>query len=263
MRWFPFIILLLTVLTGKAYCPPIVWPADSAWNPMTQSNGQYFWDTLGDDSPSQIDLVGDTVTYPGAYWLYDCCGTYGNSADDLFLFRMRVDAVPVSSANSVWTFVFDTNQDGLVEWALQLDGKNNNVVELVPTVVGGQNVGDITLSPTSSWSGAISDYSRFTPATGSNFGGTPDGFVDIGIPWSSFSAITGINQNTPLSYAPLTSTTDQAINSDIPQGLAGNAPVSSVLSDSRPAVPEPTTLVLLATVFGGSLLRRNRRPARV
>ena len=258
-RVFLISMVLLPVLAGTLYGPPIVWPSDSAWKPLLQDNGQYFWDSTGDESPAQIDVVGDTTTYPGAYWLYDCCGTSGTTADDQLLFRILVDEQPATAANYVWSIIIDTNQDGLVEWGLQIDGKNNNVVELVPAVTGGLTIGEVQFSTTPSWSGAIADYSRFVAAP-SNINGSPDGFVDFGIPWSTFASITGVNTGTSLAYAAVTSATDQLISRDVPMGLDGNAPVSSVLSSNRPVVPEPTTLVLFAAVFGGSLLRRKRQP---
>ena len=162
-------------------------------------------------------------------------------------------------STSSWTTILDTDDDGYVEWGLQVDQKNNDLVELVPATTGGPNLGDIELSTVGSWTGSLSEYARYATATdGSNLGGNVDGFIDMAIPWSEFSSNTGLSFYEPFRVAFATSASDEVINKDFPLYLSGSDSAASAFADPIMATPEPgtTSLALLSVVFLTYMRRR-------
>jgi len=217
------------------------WPATNAgWIPVTINGGQPYTEPA-DVTPTTVDIRGD-ATYNAGYWFFD--------GSDL-MFRIRVDGSPTGNTQAVWQVLIDTDTDDGVEWALQLDAKNDDSVELTAALVGGLPFSAVTLSLAEIWWAATpTQYTRFVTPTGdgSNFGGNGDTFVDLAMPWSSFSLYTGVTLQTPLRFAFSTATTDTGINKDLPDQW------------SDPFIlPEPGTITLVALGLLGVGARLRRR----
>jgi hypothetical protein len=246
------LLLALGFLAARADAQS-VWPGSSDWKAL-QVSGSNYTDPSG-PTPDTIDIRGDS-TYAAGYWSYDTTNA------NLF-FRMRLDKKP-SNPTSVWQVLLDTDTDTDIDWVLQLDESGDNQMELVAASTGGTKFSDVSLSSSSSWSGATSTYSRFVDPTGdsSNFDGNSDAFLDMYIPWSSFSSATGLTTSSSFRIGLSTSTTHTAIGKDFPLALTSSSSVKDGFSDPIAAVPEPGTWALflagLGLVLASHRVRRRR-----
>jgi hypothetical protein len=243
------VLLLIGILAGPAHAA-LVWPSSTDWNAI-QVNGGNLTDPAG-PTPDTIDIRGDS-TYAAGYWAHDGVNGY-------IFFRMRLDEKP-SSLTSVWQFLLDTDSDSGIDWIVQLDESGDNRVELVATATEGSTFKDVTLSSTVSWNGATSTYAKFTDPTGdgSSFDGDNDTFLDLAVPWSSFSSATGLSTSSSFRIALSSSTTHSGINKDFPLGLGSGSSVADGFSDVINGVPEPGTWVLFAAGLALLILSRRAR----
>jgi hypothetical protein len=242
------------VLVCHAHIAPadIVWPAaDTDWTALTIGTDNYF-DDLGDQNPSSVDLIGTTDSFSAGYWaLVENGHISGGTTNDAFMFRMRVGG---ESGNYVWQTHLDTDGNASnVEWIFQLVQSGNpgdQGVELIQTAVGGTTLADIdTGSNTASWLGELNLYSRWSAVPG---GGT-DFYVDFAIPWSTLTNITGVTEVNDIRAVLSTSTTHSGINKDAPLNSDLSLLVSNALSES---IPEPAVVTLLLGAGGGMLFYR-------
>jgi hypothetical protein len=246
---------------GAVRADILFWPAsDGDWNPML-SGGSFYSDPVGDINPDWLDVVGDS-SFASGYWAFSDAGTGGDSSDDELMFRIRLEEAP-NNANVVWQVFMDVDLDGLVDFSLQVDESGDNAVELVPALVGGTTFSEVSLDTVAPWSGSIAGFSRFVVPTGdgSTFGGGgDDAFLDLGIPWDDFSALTGASGSDPIRFGLSSSASHSLINKDLPFSLSGSDPVAAGFADAVVGIPEPATATLLGT---GLLLlsawRRSRR----
>ena len=238
--------LAVTVFMAHA---DIAWPVDSDWFPLMRGT-DFYSDPRNDHNPAAVDLIGTVDTYSAGYWAFIENGDIsGGITNDAFMFRLRVGG---ESGNFVWQTHLDTDSDASnIEWIFQLvQSGSGDGVTLVKTAIGGTTLDDIdTGSNTPSWVGNVNLYSRWTAIASST-----DFHVDFAIPWSEFSAITGVTNIMDIRAVLSTSTTHaNVINGDTPLGLSLSDQVSNVLSDN---IPEPAVVTLLLGAGGGILASR-------
>ena len=238
----------------------IVWPtSELEWKALTTNNGtSLYQDPAGDSSPSSSDIVGNS-TYAAAFWFYQNNGT-SSINDDQLLFRIRIEDQP-NNPQGTWQIIFNTDSDDGIDFALEYDASGSpDIIELVTTIDEGPTLGDVTFDTmTPPWSStAISDFTRWINPTGdgSDLGGDGgDAFLDLGIPWTDFSTVTGIAIDQPFQVGATSGTPNQ-INKDIPLGETTSSPVTVILADTIVAVPEPRGIALL--ILGGWFLLAKR-----
>ncbi len=244
------IISLFSIGCANISPADVIWPTDGDWKVLMKGTDMYF-DDVGDQNPSPVDLVGTTDTFSAGYWAFVENGNIdGGTTNDAFMFRMRVGG---ESGKYVWQAHLDTDGDASnVEWILQLvqSGRPSSTgVELIKTAVGGTTLADIDIGGnSSSWLGNLNLYARWTPIPGST-----DFHVDFAIPWSEFTTITGVAQVEQIRAVLSTSTTHAGINKDAPLGAVLSDQISDVLSES---IPEPAVVILLLGTGGGLLTCR-------
>ncbi|MCF7816499.1 MAG: hypothetical protein K9M54_01355 [Kiritimatiellales bacterium] len=245
-------ILIAAAGIARLSSADIVWPADGAWQELKIGANKYF-DTRGDQSPSSIDLIGDAASYSAGFFsLVENGDITGGVTNDAFMFRMRVGG---ESGNYVWQAHLDTDGDSSnVEYIFQLVQSGNpgsQGVKLIKTTVGGTTLGDIAVDSKAAadWSGSLTLYSRWTAVPGS----ATDFYVDFAIPWSEFTAITGVSSLQEIRAVLATSSTHAGINKDAPLGGSLSTQISDALSAS---IPEPTVVTLLLGAGGGILASR-------
>jgi hypothetical protein len=247
------LVLATTLGAGDVRADIQNWPlADSDWHAI-MAGGDFYSDPVGDINPDWLDIVGDTTVFSAGYWAYSNAGTPGDKTDDEIMWRIRLEEEK-TNPNVVWQVFMDTDGDDLVDWSMQVDASGSNVVELVAATVGGTTFGDVTLDAVGAWSGSLAGFSRFVTPTGdgSGFGGAgPDTFLDFGMPWLTFSSITGVTGSGPVRFGLSSSASHVGINKDLPFSLTSTDLVGSGLSDPIIGLPEPSTFSLLA---GGLLI---------
>jgi hypothetical protein len=157
----------------------------------------------------------------------------------------------------------DVDSDDVIDYSMQLDESGDNGVELVAATIGGTTWGEVSLDTTPLWLGSVAGFSRVIAPTGdgSSFGGGgDDAFLDIGMPWATFSSLTGASGSTPIRFGLSSSASHQAINKDLPFALSASDAVADGFTDPILGIPEPSSFSLL----GGGLLalawRSPRRP---
>lgn len=247
--------LVPAVLLGALACLLPVADADAAavwpsgpWEPLTIGGSDY-WDDLSDESPDATDLVGgfDVVSSNSftAGFLHE-----SETGPDQISLRMRLDGDGSSGAgaNSVWQFLFETDGDlTSIDWVLEVRQSGPPSAQQViftQASPGGATFGDVSLSTSFSWTGALADWRRWTPVTdGSSFDGDADYFLDVAMPLSVFRSVTGLSATDSYLMALSTSTSHTQINKDLPLGLA---PTQGVNLGFTGPVPEPSTGMLLA-----------------
>ena len=247
---------LKAILTGAAIVncasADIIWPVDIEWNPLMKGTN-FYWDTLRDESPRPADLVGTLDTFPAGSWaLIEDGYADGGVTDDAFIFRLRLDG-DGSTRKFAWQVSLDTDGDASsVEWMLQLvqSGKpSGHGVGLIQTAVGGPNLNDVDIGDNEiAWLGDKDLYSRWITVPDSN-----DYYVDIAIPWTVFTSITGVTELEQLRAVLSTSSTHTGIKGDAPLGAGLSVQISDVLSDN---IPEPAVASLLLSSGIGFLAFR-------
>lgn len=259
----PLTLCLLALLAGVilascAQAAPI-WPANDMWRPLYRLGG--FITDADNDFPgangqASLDIEGN-ATYAAGYIYIDNAGTPTDSSDDYLMFRMRLDGTR-ANPNGVYQILIDADGNpATVDYVLQTDMAADDMVELLATTSGGPTFGGVAMNAVS-WQGDLATYAHvLTPATdGSNFGGNPDYFVDVAIPWQQWEVITGLSQQDAFAIALSASTQDTLINRDYPLNYTSGTQVSLGFGDPmRPPVPEPRTLLLVGVPLALLYLR--------
>lgn len=252
----------ILAVAGIVHCSGagIIWPSDLEWFALMRGT-DFYSDPAGDTSPDPTDLIGTTDTFSSGFWaLIDDGHVDGGVTNDAFMFRLRLGGNG-ESGKFAWQVSLDTDGDASnVEWMLQLvqSGKPaGQGVELIQTADGGPTLSDIDIgSNTSAWLGDTSLYSRWTAIPDST-----DYYVDIAVPWTTFTSITGVTELEQIRAALSTSSNHKGINKDAPLGALLTEQINNVLSNN---IPEPAVAsLLLGSGFGFLVCRRifNRYPS--
>jgi hypothetical protein len=260
-------VLLALLAASAPVQAAFIWPAtNNDWHAIMSGTG-YMPDPDNDFTGASglpyLDIEGDTTTHAAGYWYLDTSGT-GTVTDDTLMFRMRIDG---NAATYAYQFSFDTNSSpSSIDWALQYDAVEDHVVELVRATTTGPTYGDVRFANTSVWSGSFTTYARrFVPTgDGSNFGGNPDYFIDVAVPWTNWALATGMTQQSPWRVQLSTATEHNALNMDFPQGWSGSTTVGSGFSNPTQTnpVPEPGTLLLMSLSVGALIIKRHKLRAK-
>ena len=177
-------VAVLSLALGASAEATAVWPA--AWEELEAGGGVYY-DSVGDESPDAIDLVGgnDGVgVFTAGFWDM-------SDANNQLSIRMRVDA-DGSTTNSVWQVLFETDGvDSTVDWVLEVRQSGSpfgQQVILTPTTTGGPTFGDIQLSSSFEWTArsptGAAGVSRATARTST---ATPTTSSTSRFPWTPSS----------------------------------------------------------------------------
>jgi uncharacterized protein (TIGR03382 family) len=200
---------LLIAGPAAAAAPPF--PADSAFLPLRCSDKQVMTDQTGDSAGNldERDVVG-VFDAPAAL----------RAADDQFLYlRMRLDkdAAPTGQVKpSSWGMAFDLDGDRQTYELLVLAdgiGGPTGVVSLFTnhTTTTRNDRTDPADQPAVT-TFAFADSAR-TVQTTSNQGGSPDFFLDIGIPWTALRPL-GLDRDTATYVWVASSTKSDRLDGD-------------------------------------------------
>lgn len=194
----------------------MAYPADNQFIPFSLG-GVPFGDVPNDESPGSADIVGD-ATFPAVFLAYDGTTLY---------FRMRVNEDPRNSQktgfqNFAWGYLINTNGvAGTYQWMLGVQGLRNRIALIQNTIVQANSWNDPAEGTdgngTPNWQSPIINFDtarvRLT-GDGSNFGGTPDYFIDLVMPAAAFLSTLSINTLTSLRFIPFSSANDNNYNKD-------------------------------------------------
>lgn len=225
-------LLLATATTASAQA----FPTDGLWDPLFCNRIEMidgFQDEAG--ATGERDIVG-TRTAPAAMYTSDASFLY---------MRMRVDLDPIPQAgmlapNSSWGFAINLDTDlRNYELLLLVDGTGAQ-----PNVVVFRNT--MTATPNDPTDPAemqvmtfpITTHAQKRNATGSQFGGGNDFWLEFAVPWATLMPL-GMNRTTPIRVWAATSTAANALNGDFAchDGASGEPVLDVVVSD--PTVGDP------------------------
>jgi len=173
--------------TTYAYFPPEI-----VWDPQPCGAVSMF-DDQGDEpkAPGEIDIVGDKK-HPAAYFV---------DGDGSFFLRMRLDEDPSGKVGPleslVWAVMFDTdNVPSSFEAAVRYDGATSMASAYTNlTMDTPSDFREAPDEPAVATQG-FGKTLRVITAPGSSFGGDPDYFLDIRMPWP-FLAQVGVTSFPP------------------------------------------------------------------
>ena len=257
LKWLPIALCM------AAQANVVDWPANGTWTPLSSAANIYADPTqdIGNNGHLYLDIVGD-ATYSAGYLLYRSMEGTAETEDEL-LIRIRLNEDKAKNPGAYQVF-FETDGDDSVNWVMQLtiSGQGNNVINTLEFgSASGTNRNGVVFGSTvwSSTAGYV-HYAGTATGDGSNFGGDPDYFLDLAMPWATFSSQTGINSTNDPFRVMITSSQSSGQISD---GDIGNSPVAPnvdfLLKDAYSAtIPEPATLPLLLGVGGGIFYIRRR-----
>ena len=121
----------------------------------------------------------------------------------------------------------------------------------------------------------LSSHARSLRASGSNYGGNPDFFLDFAIPWQDLQLV-GLSPSTPVTAWAATSSTATTLNGDFAcfdnaagePTLSGTNPGSTVLGGGQlaggggcAAAGEAGAIAWALAACAGALFKRRRRRA--
>jgi len=233
-------------------------------------------DPVGDESPSQVDIVGD-ASHAATYYAYDAKYLY---------FRYRLDTNPVAKGGyqeGIWSALMQVPAGNArqYQYEIAVNGKSNalelwantsardlafspNFNDPAETLLFGQAVNAANGSTVNS-----TPLVRSVPVgDGSAFGGTPDYFLDFAMPISVLVAnrvIAGAGDLPMSLFAPATSSTINNFNKDhLECGFLGGAAFlpSGNLSVTATLTPE-NAAPNVTTSAGYSIVVHNDGPAPV
>lgn len=222
------IIVLLLLAAPAAAHAQVVFPADSAYRPLRCGNAVMF-DRL-DDVPAAIDerdLVGDDDSP---------AGLRASDATNLYL-RMRLDEDPAPNAEVrpySWGMAFDLDDDPrdyeLLVLAEGIAGMAGTVNVLRNTTTTIANDSTDPADQPAAQTYAFADNAR-TIGAGTQFGASPDFFLDVAVPWSALVPL-GLDRDTPTRVWVASSDSPNSLNGDFAchDGASGAPTLSGTAS---------------------------------
>ena len=231
-------------------------------------------DPVGDESPSQVDIVGDAA-HPATYYAYDAKYLY---------FRYRLDTNPVSKGGyteGIWSALMQVPAGNArqYQYEIAVNGKSDdlelwantsardlaftpNFNDPAETLLFGQGVNAANGSTVNS-----TPLVRSVPAD-SAFGGSADYFLDFAMPISVLvanGAVAGAGDLPMSLFAPATSSTVNNFNKDhLECGFLGDAAFLPSGNLSVTATLEPDNAAPNVTTSAGySITVHNDGPAPV
>ncbi|MEA1965035.1 MAG: SdrD B-like domain-containing protein [Candidatus Aerophobetes bacterium] len=207
LKKLAIILVIGSIIVSFVASAVYAWP--SSWRAYTKG-GDLLWDPK-DQNPSAIDLRGDSGSAAGFYY-QDSNGLY---------FRQRVNANPSGPgifAQYAWMVLIESDGDSTTyEWSLGVNGIGEEV-ELWENTVKSNSPGD--LAEIQKWTGLTGTYAQIVLAD-SSFDSDTDYFVDWYIPYTTFTFLTGLNENSTIRFFYGTSANAQNINKDLQAGDPG------------------------------------------
>jgi hypothetical protein len=206
-----YTLLALVALTGTASAAPPV-PADDAFVPWRCKDGSIASDPQGDDPPDflgDLDLVGErTATVASRA-----------SDDDYLYLRIRLDEDPapggVPNPGGAWGVELDLDGDLRdYELLIMADARPAQPVVAVytnQTVTQANSPLDPADAPAAR-SYAFADAAA-SVATSTTYGGTPDYFLDIVVPWADLEPL-GLHPDTFTRVWVASSSRSDALDGD-------------------------------------------------
>ena len=204
----------------------VTFPADTDWEEMELAGGA-LTDVCGDVSGSAWwDIVGDSSD-PAGYVYSDSTNIY---------FRLRVASEPYRSSGGSpsawrsfgWGVMMETDWDASdvkYDWILYVDGNSDQIVfsentsGSTPWYTDAPESDLVTYSaPLATSASAGSGYAGYVSAGSDICGGTSsavDYFVDWAMPWSDFTAYTGISDIEGIGFLLGTSASTSRFSKDI------------------------------------------------
>ena len=254
MRKYIYIVTIL--LIANMVRASTIWQEDSDWIPLyTLSDAA---SDIGNNGHSYLDIVGDATYASGFLQFYNSDST---ASEDLLLLRLRLNGKKNKMKGS-WQFFFETDGDDEVEWVLQLssdDLTSEGTIQMGTS--SGESESDITFGSVA-WTGSYEDNVHWTgeaTGDGSQFGGDDDYFLDLSIPWNSFSSLTGIDTNAPSFRVAIASSQQSGQLSDGGAAeISTSDPITSFedFGDYSGVIPEPAVATLLVGTGAGLLISR-------
>ena len=242
------IIVLLVIAAPLAAHAQVVFPADSAYRPLRCGN-MPMTDGLADTAGflDDLDVVGDAAAP---------AGLRASDATNLYM-RIRLEAGPGAGTLSPRTWGMEFNLD--------LDTTNYEVLVLVdgiasPPVVALFENTMTTLSNDPNDPAdmpAVRSYpfsmnGRIVAASGSNFGGDGDVFLDFAVPWNELIAL-GLDHDTSTRAWVASSDSQNSLNGDFACHDPANGAVSlgNSVSDTTTGDPNEDTVGGTGRLEGG------------
>ncbi len=268
----------------------------NGWRTINASGGGFVTDDFNDSQTGQTvpEIVGSSVS-PAAYFGY---GTISSTEYLGFRVRLEELSSNESNLKQVTWFGFNFDGDASVDLWVGMDHKsqqsndwqvvianatnqNNNVENIGPSNAGMvYSTGGQTTLPINSYAAVNGTNYSYVTASASNTtlgtaydldgAGAVDALLSWTVPYADFVAAVnssavmgtgfGFNQDTLFTVTVVTSNTQNTVNQDV-GGVTGLSVIfvySAPISAATP-VPEPSTAVILAALFGPFVVRRRRR----
>jgi len=233
----PFVSILaaavITLLPSVASAQSF--PGEASWVALP-CKGSVMVDNHRDQSGAvgERDIVGDGANPAGM-----------RARDDQFLYlRMRLDADAAASAGAGlrpfgWGFAIDIDKNLTTYEILILTSGNNNLVSVyknATTTAPDDPTDPADEPPVATF--PVSSHARTVVAQGSSYGGNPDYFLEVAVPWSTLAPL-GLTPSTPIVVWAATSSNPSSLNADFAchDGASGAPKLSSIAADPTTADP--------------------------
>jgi hypothetical protein len=222
-------------------------PADSGWVAFPCGGGPMV-DAVHDQSGAlgERDLVGDR-NFPAGF----------HAIDSQFLYlRLRVDADPTMGANlrpGAWGFAFGTDTlPSTYQVLITLDGATRVVGLYRNSVTTVPDSPTDPADPTPLATYPVATHGRTAMASGSNFGGNRDHFIDMAVPWSALASA-GMQADTAVVVWAASSTSPDRLNGDFAcHDAMGSGGVPSLSGAPSDRTTSSTTTQPSGTGTGGA-----------